>query len=450
MVSTETGRVLQTFGPIASPPNDPVPAAATLRERVMGALAAEHGAGRLAGMTHNPPSYDAYREYVEGDRQFNVGRNAEAYRHYTAAVRLDTTFTYALVRAAGAAYYATSVLSPSRCITVDSIQRVLAARQRLVSEYDERYLERVRSWCTGDWSAAFAAARRMAELAPRSEDAAYIAGRSALYLERPQSALQFFRRIDFNRGEWRGSDQALRDLTTAYHLLDDVDAEWTTLERLDLPIGSDVTRLRVRALAALHRGRAADSLVVEAEAAPRRAVEVYITAIGELRRHGEGAWSDSVAKRFVAYSARAPQQDAAYGRAVRGYALLLAHRDREAKQMFDSLVSVNFAPSRTLGVAGVAAARLGDRPAADGFSRRLAEIAATVPQGEASYARAQIATALGRKEEAVELLRQALSEGIPYYFGIHFISSIHIDHADPLLQPLNGYAPYELLLHPKG
>ena len=54
-----------------------------------------------------------------------------------------------------------------------------------------------------------------------------------------------------------------------------------------------------------------------------------------------------------------------------------------------------------------------------------------------AYGRARIAVALGERERAMELLRQAgpLSGG---------------GHADPLLEPLWDYPPFKQLLRPKG
>jgi tRNA A-37 threonylcarbamoyl transferase component Bud32/tetratricopeptide (TPR) repeat protein len=447
LIGTDNGHVLQTFDPVVAKSGDPLPAADALRARILGTFAAARG-DELAGVTRVPPTYAAYREYMDGTRAYDRGDNAEAYARFTRAYALDSAFGYALVRAAYAAYLANS--ARGRCVVVDSLGAVLDA-QHALAPFEDYYFQRVRAWCRGDWDAAYRAAQRLVEFAPHSDDAAYVAARSALYLQRPNAALRYFKRVDFSRGKAKSDPLVYRDLAAAYHQLGDYDAELRVLR--DSPFwGQSPGLLRsfVVPLAGLGQGRAVDSIVTEALTVPRRTPEVFVAAIGELRRHGQTQWADSLARRFVAWQADSAVFSPAARQALHGYALLLANRNAEARVVLDSAIRMNYAPTRVLPAAGVAAARTGDRTAALAFAAQLDTFSTPTLRADATYGRAQIAAAMGDRAGAVRLLQQALPRGVPYYFGVHYLGTVHLDDGDPLLAPLNGYAPFEQLLRPKG
>ena len=56
------------------------------------------------------------------------------------------------------------------------------------------------------------------------------------------------------------------------------------------------------------------------------------------------------------------------------------------------------------------------------------------------FAQAKVAARLGQKEEAVQLLRVALSRGV-------IVLQIHVA---PAFITLNGFAPFDELVKPKG
>jgi hypothetical protein len=65
-------------------------------------------------------------------------------------------------------------------------------------------------------------------------------------------------------------------------------------------------------------------------------------------------------------------------------------------------------------------------------------------RGAEIVARARIAAGLGRREQAVALLKEASARGmLP-------LGPSHTFHADPLLAPLRGYPPFDALLIPEN
>jgi len=89
---------------------------------------------------------------------------------------------------------------------------------------------------------------------------------------------------------------------------------------------------------------------------------------------------------------------------------------------------------------GAVAARLGNREAALRHAATL-EQAPSEPGGATELRRAQLAALLGRREQAVSLLRDAFARGLSMSTGLHR----HMD-----LESLRGFAPFDELMKPKG
>ena len=92
-----------------------------------------------------------------------------------------------------------------------------------------------------------------------------------------------------------------------------------------------------------------------------------------------------------------------------------------------------------LGHLGYLAARTGDREEAERVIQRLRGLGPT--SVSATRWQARISAALGAREEAVRLLKQAHSLGGP--FGISM-------HRDPHLEDLWDYPPFQQFIRPKG
>lgn len=92
-----------------------------------------------------------------------------------------------------------------------------------------------------------------------------------------------------------------------------------------------------------------------------------------------------------------------------------------------------------VGLAGITAAEKGERDAAEKATRSLASLDDPYPQSERSVARAGILAWLGRKDEAVGVLRRGFREGLRY--GV-------LLHSGALLDALRGVPPIEDLMRP--
>jgi tetratricopeptide (TPR) repeat protein len=202
-----------------------------------------------------------------------------------------------------------------------------------------------------------------------------------------------------------------------------------------------------RALVAL--GRVADatrpidrSLSLAATAGPPQTPgTVMENTVRELSVHGYRDESLTLAARAVEWYRRRPA-DAATGGAHRaGLArvLYLAERWEEAAALFSALAADNPGNVEYVGYLGCIAARTNASGRAQGISAELERVRGHNSSVLATHARARIAALLGDRQRAVDLLRDALTQGLPYGVALH---------NDPDFEPLRDYEPFVALIRP--
>ncbi len=449
IMDANDGSIISAVGPITAPAATPQSAIVSLRQRTMGAFAniLDPRFGAVAPGIQ-PPNYEAYREFVAGDEAFNQGRMQSAAESFERAYGLDSMFAIALVRGAYA------YQSAGRCDKVDSINTVLAPRRSLLSPYERQYLDRIVARCSADFQTHLTAAEEMFRLAPKSSFAKYVAGRSALWVNRPQYGLTLMEELDPTQGEIRVNyHQVMRDIADAYHMLGDYDGELATVERwnrVDDDRGGQ--QRRVRALIAL--GRADEALESASLGGsmggtpPFWPADLMCDAALELRVHGEPDLARSAVEECVDIIERlgpeAVDSIAYLGRLADGVYLL--DRLEEAELLYRSLLELRPLRISAIGRLGVIAARTERADMAWEFATLLADgewpaNAGGVP----TLLRAKILAALGERDAAVDLVRQAVGEGI-----VFLPSGNRSFHKDPDFDPLRGYAPFEEIVRPKG
>lgn len=220
-----------------------------------------------------------------------------------------------------------------------------------------------------------------------------------------------------------------------------------------LPKDARGLNYQVRALAALGRVDELDAIlsrgfsVSPAPGWDALGLSLHILAFDELRAHGHGYAADPLLERAVAHYEQAPDslRRVPRQRLEMARALYRLGRNDRARSIASALTSEEGLRGVVLvaahHLAGVTAAAMGDTAAAAVEDRWLAAAPHRYSFGFETHARARIAAALGRQEDAVRLLHQAVSEGVGY-------DNNH--HIDPDLQRLRGYTPFEEWLRPKG
>jgi len=200
----------------------------------------------------------------------------------------------------------------------------------------------------------------------------------------------------------------------------------------------------LRGFAALGRLADVDSLLAAANRLPRDAAvsegDLLREAAQELEAHGHPDAAARYWERSLLSSPPGGPGDpaAALLRAATLYAL---QRLDQASHPLDSLLgSTASPPPDALGLRGVLAARQNEPARARVLARRLAAIPPRYNFGVPTVWRARIAAALGQRDSAVTLLRQAFAEGREYDLWLH---------RDHDLAPLRDYPPYMELIRPK-
>ena len=434
-------------------PNDPRPAIAALRQRIIASLAVvlDPRLKDWQGRTSQPPSYAAYRVFAAGVDAMNRLNTSEAVRLLYRAAALDSTYTLPLVWAAFAHWWR------FECEKTEGLSKKLATVPERLARVDRLMLDRWVAQCHGDLPAVYQRSRLLVEALPGSELMAGYLGRDALLIDRPREAISILRRLHPDRGALRDWPYYFYWLTAAYHSLGEHERELEAarLQRRLNPSNLGSLRHEALALAALGRVREVNELLDELPAQrphPWRTPAAVIreTAL-ELRAHGYRAASDSVLDRALAWLDGRPvkERGSEGARRLRLQTLYAAGRWEPAQVLAEELVREHPDSLTYQGVRGALAAQRGDRAEAAQADSVLAARSRPFLQGFPAYWRACIAAQLGDRPGAVRLIAQAHQEGL-WLTGEFWEQPIATLHADPCFEPLHDYPPFEQLLRPKG
>jgi serine/threonine-protein kinase len=448
IVDERSGRILRTLAPVRGNPLEPRPALTILRDRIM-AVVAEAVDPRLAAsasVAGDPPLYDAYTEFITGVGIWYDGRNGrDALPHFKRAAIMDSTFALPLIWAAWVHQ------TFGQCDSTEAIAGRLATLH--LSRLEQIQIDRQMARCRGDLPAAYRLARALADARPRSEVWQEQLARDALNFDRPREAIEILDRLHPERGALRGRASYYNWMTNARHLLGEHEQEVQAARRgrARFPGNLAAWRTEMVALSALGRGREVNARIGEIDALSSDPIRKKATVMREisldLAAHGDRDAARVALARTLAWHASQPptEQATEYNRFERAQTYYAAGYADSAREITEQLVGVHPQTEQYAGLLGVLAAQRGDREAASGIAKRLAGQERMYERGQASYWRACIAATLGQRDEAVELLRRALTEG--YVFNSLFFLSAHLE---PSFSTLRGYAPFDELLRPKG
>jgi DNA-binding SARP family transcriptional activator/TolB-like protein len=450
VVHGETGEVLRSVDPVRVLATSPMEGLEQLRTRLMGALASliETRAGGLIVPASTPPTYEAYRAYIEGLELFSRVRYAAALPHFERAARLDTTFTLPLLWAAMAHGNSGNLTRQDSLLA-----RLSVVRDRLAPA-DRHGFDALVARRQGDVRAELRALRQASALAPLS-NWTFMLGARALNDNRPREAITALTRLDPSRGWVRGWAPYWIELSGAYHRLGDHRTELASVRsaRREFP---EVVHLRGReavALAALGRTEDVDRIIAPVVAAPIDTMEPgpiqFMEGVAiEYLAHGRHADGRRMAERCAAWAgAHSGAYGAELGRAAgRANCAYLAGRLAEAESLYalmstraalDPRASSRLHLMTAYSRLGVIAAQRGNRDAALRRFKAIDSLARFIPGPEvAVLPQVRIAAALANRDMATQLLHRAAAAGIVLaWHGDH-----NIDYA-----PLRGLAAFEAL-----
>jgi DNA-binding SARP family transcriptional activator/TolB-like protein len=442
VIDVASARVMAAVGPVRSGAHAPLDGIDALRDRLLDALAPlSDERDTHVRLVRAPPPYDAYHAYVSGFESF-VGRDvSDALRHFERAIAADSTFAMASV---GAAIMHANL---GRWAAADSIAVRLQAVRDELGPMELATLDMLRGWLRGDDHAAYGAARRQALLAPGSIGE-YQVAEQARRLNRPGESIRTLTDMGPERGELRGWFPYWRELTTAHHMLGNHRAELRAARRASelYPSNPGAIAQEVVALAALGRLADMDHLIDERLAHPSQespsAGGVMITAARELRAHGRPEAARAIFLRSLDWYRTLPE-GGPLGDPRASIAIVLYELEHwdEARDAFAALVAERPGSILAQGRLGTLAARRGDRAGADAADAWLRDLDDPYLMGQHTLWRARIAALSGDHERAVNLLRHAIAQGVPY--GTHF-------HTDVDLAALRARPDYRELMRARG
>jgi tetratricopeptide (TPR) repeat protein/predicted Ser/Thr protein kinase len=438
-------KVVATIPATGGHRGSPMVAIERLRQKAMGAVAFHVEPGLVKGEIVFPPTYDAYREYSFGMSLFGSDYPA-AIERFERAAALDTTFMapwfYIYFCHANRGEYARA----------DSLVRSLNGRRERLSPYEGMFVDYMRADTRGNNAEELRLLRLMQGAAPDDNVVNYLIGLTSLALNRPREAVAAFSACvyEFEDSAFRARSWMFAAWSMALHLLGEYEEELEVVRRA-VEYYPDLLWLRAneaRALVALGRLDDAEALVDEALAASGSfgtPAGVMSHASVALRVHVGRREAIEMAERAVAW-----RREELEGKSVAddwwdhfymADDLCAAERWQEARGLFLQLASEKPGNLHTKGSLGVLAARLGEHDEARATLEDLRRLDDPYLFGNNTYWAACIAAQLGERERAVELIRQALSQG--FHVGIEL-------HTDMNLEPLHGYPPFEELRQPKG
>jgi TolB-like protein len=318
--STADGSVLVGIGGVSAPRSRPLEGAQQLRERVLAAFASLHDKDIRAFQTAlaQPPTYPAYREYVEGlELYLGRGTYSDAAQRFQRAAVLDSTFLTASVWAAQSGFFAGRTrMDEAWTRRADSLISALQQLRHRLAPFDQARLDFVAAHRAEDPLEAYRAALRLVDASPGSVDARREAAISAMRVLRPREALRRLEELDPERGLMREWGSYWSMVAWGLHLLGQHEEELATVRRGRQLYSSslDLLYIELRALAALGRIAELDSIArIELPASSGHAALIAFGIAGELMSHGHV----EAAQRLARFAADLPADRLPSGQAAR-------------------------------------------------------------------------------------------------------------------------------------
>ncbi len=441
LLGVSEGTVLNVIPDEAGPLANPSVAIAKTRSRVMGALAAraDPTIGREA-RTH-APTYEAYQEYAAGMKLFGE-QTTRALEHFERAAELDPAFSVARVWQMGALH------TLGRYAESDSLIQNVLSQPGYVTPHAKLMVEAVAAMYRSDFEQSLRRLREYVRLEPEHWWAKRLLGLMALRLNRPREAIEVCGALVKQGPETDAYVESWTygGLSNAYHMLGEFERELETA-RQAIEAFPDMLWIRsreVRALAALGRAEEIHRIIEECSRTPAGHGSVWgvmITAIDELKAHGYAEESAALAEEALEWQRnRVTVEGSAVESRRLARSLFCAGHWEEAHALYEELALADPDNIDNQGYLGVLAARMGNRERALHIKKAL--LARDVPYelGSDTYWAACIAAQLGEREEAMDLLRRAFTEGAD--IGL-------LVHRDPDFEPLWDYPPFQRFIEPR-
>ncbi|MFC1553376.1 adenylate/guanylate cyclase domain-containing protein [candidate division KSB1 bacterium] len=421
--------------PVRGQLSAPTGAINQLCEKVLGYLAVvlDERLATSALIGYDPPNIEAYKEFNLGLEDYFNGRYSDADQHFSEAYAEDSTFVVAL-------FYSAVSSSNGNMDRVRSLLPVLDKKRDQLSEYYCFMLDWLQAASKQNIEEAYSATRKAAELAPGSK-AVYNYAAESLRWNRPQEAVTALLTLDPERGPMRGWSGYWLCLSRSHYMLGDYQLAYEAAQRgqQNYPDWTEYWNLQIWPLAAMNRiddiHKVIDERIETSEGNP---TFLMLNAALELRAHGYNDASRKMLDRaFEWFRIHPPSSPDDHHRL--GLTYYYSDSLNVAQEICEKLIEENPDNITYQFFIGCISACLGN-------SEKAEEIINLInnqdPLGSGSLLwKARITAQLGKKEQAVDILKELFSRRFSYYGGFHRYIEF---------ESLLDYKPFIDLLKPKG
>ncbi len=446
VVDKEREEIIYALRPVSGSRDSPVDVMENLRQRVMAALAFRfaHTGGWDYRRFTPPSNMKAFREFTTGIEYFGKDYK-RAMRHLENAAEIDPNFVYSRLT------LAVALGNQGQWAEAETHLRVVYEDREKANPYERMFTNWYMARTQGNLTEAHQVLRQMETLDPSVPNVKYLIGFNALRLNRPQEAVNTLTQIQPLEGAVVRSVSPLwhrQALAAAHHLLRNYQQELDVVREAceSFPESISLSSDEARVLAALGKVEQVNKVINECLRMPPRPItpgDVMLEAAEELRVHGHLEASKKVLERCLDWHESRDGGDAAADTNRYGLArtLFLTGQWNEAKKILEELHREYPDNIDYLGYLGALAVREGNSEQARRISADLENLDRPFLFGRHMYWRACIAALQGDQEQAVQLLRDALAQGLPFDWRFH---------RDVNLEPLRDYPPFQELIRPKG
>jgi hypothetical protein len=431
VMDVASGRMLRSFDPVGAPTERAIDALEALREHIAVGLsplvnAFGQGPPPVDPDLVPPPSLAAYREFVAGLKRYHSYDHVAGAKHLRRAAELDPTFAAPLIQLA---FHATW-WSDQGCSLTDSIGVVLEPRRDLLSTWNRLTIDLLRAFCRGELAEAVDLLGARLEAYPRSAVARSQYEEGLEGANRPRAMREVLLAMD---------PENWSRLAMTWHMTGDHREELAITDRWRDSADGVWREVRGRTLAALGREREVRQLLATGDTALESFAGTWLRIAAELAAHGHQRIATVMAESVL--TRLEPQPDTGWVLGSLLEANRLLGRPEHERSVLERIARTELDSLDGLDVRARIALLSGDTVQAERIYSGLAEWS-SLPlmhpglRSSLILVRARMAAGLGRREEAVTLLR------IPKA-GISSPSEYHFD---PLLAPLRGYPPFEAFL----
>jgi tetratricopeptide (TPR) repeat protein len=422
--------------PVQGDVDTPMDVVGRLQQRVMGAMASvfDERIHLYEGIVTEPPSYNAYSEFIQGLEQFLNHRNfQEAILHFETAFEQDTTFVSPLLLQAIAHL---NLQQPEKS---DSLATMLSGnlKNQLIPS-DRLMVDWLQADLEGNRQQALHSARQAGKLA-RGTGHNYQWGLEALKMNRPTELIEAFKTIDPKSPLMDGWFPYWGILCGAHHKIGNHEKELKLARRarLQYPEINEVPLFELRAQAALGKLEEVLQLAENSELPEPR---WQITAAREFIVHGFDQQAETIYGNLQTYfKNNPPDSNSEY--LQQGVFYFDTNQTEKAIKNFREHFNEDTDTINWLGHYGTTLAKAGERERALEVVNRLREIDRDYIHGINYRWMAAIRAQLGEPEQAMDLLREAHKRGMSYDLFLHLFIE---------LEPLFRHPEFIEFMEPKG